>query len=118
MLALLERALVIRQKVLGPEQWYSMVARIACNSSDDGFAGSTKRGTKSPAAFTLARALGRYRLVDRVANHDAVAQDFMPCPKIFGAPANGLRGGFAAHLGDIALVRICLQVAAAALNAN
>jgi hypothetical protein len=54
--------------------WYSMVVRIACNSSGDGFAGSTKRGTKSPAAFTLARALGRYRLVDRVANHDAVAQ--------------------------------------------
>src|SRR6516162_1673620 len=52
--------------------WYSMVGRIACNSSGDGFAGSTKRGTKSPAAFTLARALGRYRLprkgVDRVAN--------------------------------------------------
>ena len=52
--------------------WYSMVVRIACNSSGDGFAGSTKRGTKSPAAFTLARALGRYRLlrkgVDRVAN--------------------------------------------------
>jgi hypothetical protein len=49
-----------------------MVVRIACNSSGDGFAGSTKRGTKSPAAFTLARALGRYRLprkgVDRVAN--------------------------------------------------
>src|SRR5262245_13384159 len=52
--------------------WYSMVVRIACNPSGDGFAGSTKRGTKSPAAFTLARALGRYRLprkgVDRVVN--------------------------------------------------
>jgi hypothetical protein len=52
--------------------WYSMVVRIACNSSGDGFVGSTKRGTKSPAAFTLARALGRYHLprkgVGRVAN--------------------------------------------------
>src|SRR5215470_2800034 len=52
--------------------WYSMVVGIACNSSGDGFAGSTKRGTNLPAAFTLARALGCYRLprkgVDRVAN--------------------------------------------------
>jgi hypothetical protein len=29
----------------------------------------------------------------------------MPRPKIFGALANGLRGGLAAHLGAIALVR-------------